>query len=160
MLIAEVRPAVSTDPRTLALGAALGAGLAAGALALTCSRVRLLSRIRDDFRLVLSLFRGASLPELALVAVLAGIGEEMLFRGLIQTWLTSALNPALAILITAALFGLAHAISRSYVAFAFLLGVVLGYLYYVTGSLAAVMVAHAVYDFVALTLGMRLFAAR
>jgi membrane protease YdiL (CAAX protease family) len=119
-----------------------------------------LARIRADFELVVALFKDASLPELALIAALAGIGEEMLFRGLIQTWLTGLAGPTVAIVATAALFGLAHAISRSYVFFAFLLGLILGYLYYVTASLPSVMIAHAVYDFVALTYGVRVLAKR
>ena len=95
-----------------------------------------------------------------LVAALAGACEEMLFRGLMQTWLATLVSPYVAIVVVAALFGLAHAISPSYVAFAFLLGLVLGYLYYWTGSPPAAMLAHGVYDLIGLLVGVRLFAVR
>jgi membrane protease YdiL (CAAX protease family) len=52
--------------------------------------------------------------QLALVAVLAGVGEELLFRGLFQLGLATVVDLWLAILLTSLLFGLAHAITPTY----------------------------------------------
>ena len=48
------------------------------------------------------------------------------------------------------LFGLAHALTRTYAVLATLVGFYLGFLFWLTGNLLAPILAHAVYDFVAL----------
>ena len=53
------------------------------------------------------------------------------------------------------LFGLAHCLSVTYVVFATVLGVFLGWLYLATGDLVAPIVAHALYDFIALLVLVR-----
>ena len=50
------------------------------------------------------------------------------------------------------MFGLAHCISREYVVFATVFGLLLGWMAIATGDLLAPMVAHGGYDFVALLL--------
>jgi membrane protease YdiL (CAAX protease family) len=100
--------------------------------------------------LVRELFPAASLPQFALVALLAGVGEELLFRGVIQTVLSEWTPPLVALIVTSLLFGLAHALSRIYFLLATLIGLYLGALMIGFDGLLAPMVAHAVYDFVAL----------
>ena len=87
---------------------------------------------------VLSILSRATWLQLVLLCLVAGVAEEMLFRG--------ALQPRVGIWPAAVLFGLLHAYGRLYVVVAILAGVGLGYLYDFTGSLAAVAVAHAVYN--------------
>ncbi|WP_189575243.1 CPBP family intramembrane glutamic endopeptidase [Marinobacter zhanjiangensis] len=82
------------------------------------------------------------------LAVLAGIGEELLFRGVIQGWVSQHLGVVAGILAGALVFGLAHAMSLAYFLVASALGVVFGVAYAVTDSLQLVMVWHAVYDLV------------
>jgi len=105
-------------------------------------------------KLVMPLFRDATTAELALVAVLAGIGEELLFRGLLQDALAVSIGGTagmwIGLSVAAAVFGLAHAVTRTYAVLATAVGVYLGWLFLATGNLIAPMVAHAVYDFVAL----------
>lgn len=96
------------------------------------------------------LFAGSSAAELALVAALAGLGEELLFRGVIQTALAGHLPLWVAVLVTAAIFGLAHFLTATYAVFAAIVGAYLGSLFVVTGNLLAPILAHALYDFVAL----------
>jgi membrane protease YdiL (CAAX protease family) len=97
-----------------------------------------------------------SLTDLAGIALLAGLGEEMLFRGVLQDWLVRHFpNPWLAILFTAVLFGLLHAVSASYAVLAGLAGVWLGWLYLATGNLLAPSITHALYDFVVLVYLLR-----
>ena len=105
---------------------------------------------------ILPLFRQASLGELLLISVLAGLGEELLFRGVIQglgTRLTG--SPALGLAIASLLFGLAHPITRTYAVVATLIGLYFGWLYLATGNLLVPVVAHAAYDFVALVYLLR-----
>jgi len=52
--------------------------------------------------------------------------------------------------ISSLLFGLCHWISTAYVVMATAMGLLLGGLFLATGNLAAPMVAHALYDFLAL----------
>jgi uncharacterized protein len=109
-------------------------------------------RFLDD--VLLPLLRDCSLAELALLSALAGLGEEMLFRGFLQDgvnrwWQTGTPWPGL--LVASASFGLLHPISRTYVLLAALLGLYLGLVYEVSGgNLLVVVVAHATYDFVLL----------
>lgn len=78
---------------------------------------------------------------LALVALVAGVGEEVLFRGVLQ--------PRLGLLGSNLLFGLAHFITPAYALTAALIGMFLGWLLDASGNLLAPVVAHGVYDFLA-----------
>ncbi len=110
-----------------------------------------LGRIRAFFdRELAPALKGCEWPDLALISVAAGVGEEMLFRGVIQGALTRALGAAGAIGAASALFGLMHPVSAAYVVLAGVIGAYLGVVWLVSGNLLTVIVAHAVYDFVAL----------
>lgn len=87
---------------------------------------------------------------LLLLCLLAGVGEELLFRGALQTWLTHHFNDAFAILFAAIAFGLVHYLSLLYFLIATVLGLLLGVAYWFTDSLLLVMVWHGVYDIIAL----------
>jgi membrane protease YdiL (CAAX protease family) len=85
------------------------------------------------------------------ISVLAGVGEELLFRGVLQGWMETKLGPWCAVAIASALFGLMHAITPTYAVLAALLGAYLGGVYlFCDHNLLAVAVPHALYDFVAL----------
>ena len=53
-------------------------------------------------------------PDLALISLAAGVGEEMLFRGACKAALTRWLGPGLALAAPAVLFGLLHPITPAY----------------------------------------------
>jgi len=99
---------------------------------------------------VIPLFLGSSPFQLILLSLVAGIGEEALFRGVLQGWLGSLMNRWVALGITSLLFGLGHFITPTYAILAGLLGFYLGGLSIVYGNLLVAMVAHALYDYVAL----------
>ncbi|MEO6057814.1 MAG: CPBP family intramembrane glutamic endopeptidase [Gemmatimonadales bacterium] len=101
------------------------------------------------------LFAGSTLLDLALVSALAGLGEELLFRGVIQTALGVHLPHGVAVALTAALFGLAHCITPTYAVLATLVGAYLGWTFLASGNLLTPIVAHALYDLVALALLVR-----
>ena len=120
-----------------------------------------LNRLAD--RLVRSLFGRSGWWELLVIALLAGWGEEFLFRGLLQGGLESLFGglalpfpgwmpQAAALVIASVGFGFAHCLSREYVVFATFIGLMLGGMAIATGDLLAPIVAHAAYDFVALLL--------
>lgn len=100
-----------------------------------------------------ALYRFArSYPPWVLVALslLAGVGEELLFRGAVQGWLSLHLGPWPAMVLASVLFGLVHYVSLAYCVVAAGLGLVLGIAYYLSASLGMVMLWHALYDLIAL----------
>jgi predicted enzyme related to lactoylglutathione lyase/membrane protease YdiL (CAAX protease family) len=109
--------------------------------------VRLMRRIERD---VAPLFHGIGPAGLALIAVFAGLGEETLFRGVLQPWLAGFVSPWPAVVLAAVLFGAMHPVSPTYAMLAGLAGAYFGALVVLTGNLLPPIVAHAGYDFVAL----------
>lgn len=109
---------------------------------------RELKALVDHF--VVPLFRTGSLPEFALISLMAGIGEEMLFRGVVQRGLAANWGPWAACGVAAVLFGLCHALNLGYWILATAIGAYLGWLERATGNLLTPIIAHAVYDFLAL----------
>lgn len=88
---------------------------------------------------------------LAAIALMAGVGEEVLFRGLLQNWLEPAGLPV-ALIIPNVLFGLLHYVNAAYAVAAGATGLYFSILvHFVPGvSLYSLIVAHAFYDYVAL----------
>jgi membrane protease YdiL (CAAX protease family) len=98
---------------------------------------------------------GAPAGGIVLLALMAGIGEEALFRGVIQGGLAERLPIPVAVGIAALLFGVAHWLSRLYALLAGLIGLYLGTLFLLTGNLLAPIVTHTLYDVAALSLLVR-----
>ncbi len=83
------------------------------------------------------------------IALLAPILEELLFRGAIQGGLQkSGIRPWTAILVSSLIFGVVH-MNPAQIPFAFLLGMLFGWLYYRTGSLLPGIVGHVLNNSVA-----------
>ncbi len=96
------------------------------------------------------LFAGRSWSEFALISLSAGVGEEMLFRGVVQTSLSAWIGTQPGVVVASLLFGLFHPISFTYMVLAAVLGLYLGEFLIFNQNLLSVMVAHAVYDLAAL----------
>lgn len=86
-------------------------------------------------------------------AVLAPIGEELLFRGVLQTALRRLFLPRrsmyhrwCAILLTASIFGLLHIGTPQFIPALVCFGVLLGFLYERTGSLLVVIAVHMLFN--------------
>ena len=77
------------------------------------------------------------------VSVFAPFFEEWLCRGIILRGLLKKVKPVWAIVISAAIFGLIHGNLWQAIP-AFIIGVILGYVYYKTGSLKLTMLMHCV----------------
>ena len=75
--------------------------------------------------------------------VIAPIMEEILFRGILQDALMRKYGVFVGILIASAVFGIVHLIPQQVVN-AFMIGIVLGYIYYRTGALLPVILIHCI----------------
>jgi len=109
-------------------------------------------RVVDE--VLVPLFRDCRVADLAAIAALAGLGEEMLFRGVIQEavarWVDGPYGTWIGLAAAAVLFGLVHPLTLSYIVLAGLMGLYLGWLWIATGNLLVPIMAHAIYDFLAL----------
>jgi uncharacterized protein len=97
------------------------------------------------------LLTGSSWSDMALIAISAGVGEEMLFRGVLQSSLGSWLGNIWGLTVSSVLFGLLHPITLPYVFLMVLVGFYFGGTFLLSGNLLTVMVTHAVYDFALMT---------
>lgn len=102
------------------------------------------NQAEDTLRLILQMDTFAVfLINLLLISILPGIGEELLFRGLIQKHLAGWMNnPIAAIWITAILFSSIHMQFEGFFP-RLVLGALLGYLYYWTNNLWVPIITHA-----------------
>lgn len=115
-----------------------------------------LARLRDLVqKLVREFFGSARWWELAAVALAAGFGEELLFRGALQPLAERWWGAAGGLLAVSVLFGLLHAASATYLVLAILMGLYLGWLSQYFGELVTPIVVHAAYDWAALALLVR-----
>jgi len=103
----------------------------------------------DQF--LVPMFDGSTIGQMLLISIVAGIGEELLFRGFLQSWIEQISGlPWLALAIASIVFGLAHAMSVTYAVLAGAIGAYLGWLLMASDNLVVPMVTHAAYDFAAL----------
>ncbi len=133
-------PWLALDPTTAHVYSLL-CGAAFGALLVVVTRVMVprFSWAEELHSALRPVARQMSGPAIIVMALLSAFGEELLFRGL--------LGALLGVFPQALLFGVAHQIpGRSrlvWVAWATLVGLVLGGLFQLTGSLAGPIAAHA-----------------
>ena len=103
------------------------------------------------------LFAHWTLLQLAVISLLAGVGEEWLFRGFIQPALGAMIGPAWSLVATSFLFGCVHPITLNYALVTAGIGLYLGGLMMLTGNLLTPIVTHAAYDFAALVYFLRVY---
>lgn len=98
--------------------------------------------------------------QLIVLAIAAGICEELFFRGWLQCFLSGPLPPnspweepkvLLGVILASIAFGMCHAVTRMYFVLATLAGVFFGALLVETSNLLIPITAHAVYDILMLT---------
>ena len=86
---------------------------------------------------------GGLLLNLLIIALIPAVGEELTFRGVLQQGLTRKMNPHVAILLSAAIFSFIHFQFYGFLPRMFL-GILLGYMFYVSGSLWTSITMHFV----------------
>jgi membrane protease YdiL (CAAX protease family) len=106
--------------------------------------------------LLIPVMRPLTVPDFVVISLLAGAGEEGVFRGILQGYLSGVMGEVPALIAAAALFGLLHFITPLYAVLATLMGLYLGWLFLATGNLVVPMIVHALYDLAALLYLVRL----
>lgn len=101
---------------------------------------------REQGETIFSTERPYGVGAILIISASAGIGEEALFRGGIQTLLVGWMPGWAAILLTTLLFTAAHPGSRMLMGFVAGLSLAFSLAFHWSGSLLAVMIAHALYD--------------
>jgi membrane protease YdiL (CAAX protease family) len=110
-----------------------------------------LARIKEfTDQVIVPLMTPCTVLDLFMISLLAGLGEEMLFRGVLQDAFAGWLPTWAAVALAALLFGLLHGVTLAYAVLAAFMGAYLGWLYWVTGNLLSCAIAHGLYDFVVL----------
>ncbi|HSI33854.1 MAG TPA: CPBP family glutamic-type intramembrane protease, partial [Tepidisphaeraceae bacterium] len=137
------------DPRAVVAGILLGVGLVPVVQVIGLLQSRVWPASDENAKMTVQLFGPALLafPILVpiVVGMLAGVFEELLYRGVIQTALSRRGKPLVAILVTALLFAAAH-LDLHGMPVRFALGCLLGYLAWRTGSLIPAILTHFLYD--------------
>ena len=123
------------------LAASLGLGLAAAALVVVITpwlarRATWARALLEELRPIIA---GLSRTEIALLPLMAGLAEELFFRGAVQ--------PALGLVVTSLVFGALHTGPKRvflwWAAWAFVMGLVFGAIFEATGVLWGAVLAHA-----------------
>ncbi len=139
--------------KSLGIGILVGSAFALGMELVSRLPIRSMQKLERSMQSQLHLLLGPmSVPDLLLLSLSAGIGEELLFRGLIQGWWMSLsetqsfLESLPGMAISAVCFGFAHPLSKTYIVLATLAGFLFAILYWATRDLLACVLAHAIYD--------------
>jgi len=147
-----ILPQIACTWQGFVLGILAAAPLLAAVLLVMLLPLRPIRELgRLTMEVIAPLMRAFSIWELAIISLLAGVGEEILFRGFVQQILLKVpLAPWIAVGLASLLFGLAHPLSVAYVVVAAGIGAYLGWLLLATDNLLVPILAHATYDFAAL----------
>jgi membrane protease YdiL (CAAX protease family) len=128
-------PPKASHTYSLLLGLAVGASVVMG----TRHSVARYAWARELHAALRPFARGLTSPAILWLALLSAAGEELMFRGLLQ--------PSIGIWAQAIIFGLVHQLPGPsrwvWVSWASVMGVVLGGVYQLTGSLIGCIAAHA-----------------
>lgn len=137
--------------KQVGIGVAAAVPMIVGLLAIRRAHTGPLARLNQVVdQLLVPLFIHCNVMQLAVVGVVAGVGEEFLFRGVMQPLVSSFLGNIAGVAITSVIFGLLHAVTRTYAVLAFFVSAYLGWLAITTNDLLGPILTHAIYDFFAL----------
>jgi membrane protease YdiL (CAAX protease family) len=98
--------------------------------------------------------------DLLLLASIAGVSEELLFRGVIQPWITASWGLTAGLYVSNIIFGLVHAVTPLYAVLVTVVGIYLSMSMDMGGgdsNLLIPIVIHSLYDFFAFIMLMRLY---
>ena len=99
--------------------------------------------------------------DLLVLAAIAGLSEELLFRGVIQPWMESSWGMKTGLIGSNIIFGLVHAVTPLYAVLATLVGIYLSLALDYGGdrNLLLPIVIHGLYDFLVFVALMRIYRA-
>ncbi|KAF3982471.1 MAG: CPBP family intramembrane metalloprotease [Methylococcales symbiont of Hymedesmia sp. n. MRB-2018] len=97
--------------------------------------------------------------DLFILALIAGVSEEVLFRGVIQPWMENSWGMTAGLITSSILFGLVHAITPLYAFLAMSISIYLGLFLDYGGerNLLTPIVIHTTYDFLAFLTIMKIY---
>ncbi len=97
--------------------------------------------------------------DLFVLGAIAGITEEILFRGVIQPWMESSWGMTSGLIASSIIFGLVHAVTPLYALLATLVGIYLGLAMDYGGerNLLTPIIIHGLYDFLAFLVIVRTY---
>ncbi len=121
-----------------------------------------LLRIQQLVRAFIFTFFGkCSTAQIFLICVLAGIGEELFFRGLMQDGIAYGIGGIIGlicgIVISSFFFGVAHLITPTYGIIAFFISLYFAALFLWSGNILVPMIVHALYDYCVIRFVLRQF---
>ena len=134
----------------LAIGGALGMFVAMQLITNCHGWVK--AQSLEIYKKVGPMFSKLATYQIILIAIAAGVCEELLFRAGLQEALAIKLQPMWAIIIASLVFGLVHALTPLYFVLATIMGLTLGVGYHYSQDLIGVMLWHAIYDIIAIYL--------
>lgn len=142
---------VTVSPSQVLQGLAVGGALIACALAIFRGIPRLGEKlVRMQAETYGFLGPRLGWPAIVFISLCAGVGEEALFRGGFQTLLGDIVGVPAGIALSSAVFAVIHLGKPVITALLFVVGAMFGVVYWLTESLLAVMIGHALYDIWAL----------
>ncbi len=100
--------------------------------------------------------------DLFLLATIAGVSEELLFRGVIQPWISASWGLTAGLYVSNIIFGLAHAVTPLYALLVTIVGLYLSVSMTIGGgdsNLFIPIIIHSLYDFFAFIVLMRMYRA-
>ncbi len=99
--------------------------------------------------------------DLLILSIIAGVSEEILFRGVIQPWIELSYGITAGLIASNLIFGLVHAVTPLYALLATLVGMYLGLSLDYGGdrNVLTPIIIHTLYDFFAFVALMRIYRA-
>ncbi len=138
---------VTVDLKQIALGIGLGLAMIAVAAATFHGLPQLAEKLtRLQAKNFAFLEKRLSMPVIIFFSICAGVGEEALFRGGLQTLMGDYVSLPLAVIFASLIFALIHFAKPLIAVIIFAIGALFGVFYIWSGSLLAVMIGHALYD--------------
>lgn len=128
------------------LGIAFGTLVYAAMFCVSASKHFRIQSVHSLLTMLHGLFKSMTWPQIVFVSILAGVGEEILIRGALQSFLVSNSSPLIGIFAASLIFGLLHYLTKTYVVITFVIGFIFAIAFHLSNSMVLVMVAHTVYD--------------
>ncbi|MHB1424945.1 MAG: CPBP family intramembrane glutamic endopeptidase [Gemmataceae bacterium] len=111
--------------------------------------LRRIKRFSDE--VIRPLLAPCSLIDLFGISALAGLGEELFFRGVLQESFSRWFNVWVGVIVASVMFGVMHSITFTYAVLATLMGAYLSWVWLsAEHNLLVIIITHALYDFVVL----------
>ncbi len=138
------------------VGSIAGTTLALIIAAVYKSRFKIFKKLQKDLTKTLKVMSGFNFFQILLISFIAGLTEEIFFRGFLQQVIEINFGLVTALIISGILFGVMHYISNVYTVYIFFVSAVFGLIFVFTENLWGAIFAHFLFDLVGISLGLKL----